>query len=737
MPRLTSPKKTSRLARFLVAGLSASLLLAALSFSVHAFPTPAPLWLSYKGTGTSQTASDYYASLVASGIPVPDSLSGWLYQYGFDSGEDARAIYYNSADLGLGRDMHCRRNGADVACYVVNHGIYPGASKEFALNAAVNFQSTLAVVAMVYTSSLEGQPNDVSFFIYGDGQNLQALNPWALLDTQGEKYLPQLCLPCHGGYPTVSQTPQGEQVVQDSVTGASFLPFDTSSFAYSRHPGYTLFDQQEQFRLLNAMVRDTNPSAQIAQLIDGWYASSGGVNTPGAIPDRSFIPPNFQVSSTDRQLYLDVVKPYCRTCHVAQSFGLDSPAAFDTNARNLVYQYYLMPHSEKTNRDFWRGGAPPFLARNRGWSLEVTRPDDPTPDGCSTNGCSLREAVLAANADPDHSIITFQPGLAPILLGIAGEDDSSLAGDLDISANLVLLGNGSSQTVIDAAQLDRVFHVLNSADVVIQGVTIQGGYSWKGGGIYNEAGNLVLNSSVLRNHIATFGAGLANTDSTTTEINESAIYNNNAYAGGGIANTGGDLTITNSTISGNYASLIGGGFFTAPGDFNVPHSYLTHLTIATNYAPTGGGLYNNNSTVVVKNSIITGNQADEDQVDDCATPSGEAYIQRSTNLVGQNGSPNGCLWYDAVIPGSVDTVIDVNLTTPPGEIPAHALVPGGPAIDLIAVDLVQDYCGLSSIADLHNVARPLDGDNDGLYACDAGPLEYDPTRLTYLPLVVK
>ena len=40
---------------------------------------------------------------------------------GFPAGEIV-AKYANSGDLGFGRDMHCRKSGADVACYVTNYG---------------------------------------------------------------------------------------------------------------------------------------------------------------------------------------------------------------------------------------------------------------------------------------------------------------------------------------------------------------------------------------------------------------------------------------------------------------------------------------------------------------------------------------------------------------------------------------------------------------------------------------
>jgi CSLREA domain-containing protein len=682
--------------------------------------------------GTDETAQNYYASLEASGIAAPITFSDWLQAYGFNSlfgYSAARAIYYNSGDLGLGRDMNCRRNqiNGNVACYVWNHGFGAGASKQHALQAAVGGYARLAAVAMVYTSSLEGQPNDVSFFIYGE-RSPQYRFTVAFLDSQEPKYLPQLCLSCHGG------SRDG-----DDVVGASFLPFDTSSFAYSREPSYNLVNQQEQFRKLNAMVRATNPSPQITQLIDGWYASSGGVNTPGAIPDRSFIPPNFQGSFADRQLYLDVVKPYCRTCHIAQSaISLDSPADFDATARSFVFDSYLMPHAEKTNRDFWRGNAPAFLAAYRGWSLLVTRYDDPVPNGCNPGDCSLREAIIAANANPDKSIITFQSVLFPIYLSRSGADDTASLGDLDITEDLVLLGNVALPPIIDGNGFDRVFHILNGANVVIQGVAIEGGVTnGQGGGINHQSGFLALNASILRENAAFSGGGLAVQDGAVAEVNESAIHDNSTESsGGGITNLGGALTVTNSTISSNFTNFIGGGLYTTSGVSPDSGSLLLHTTVALNQAVSGvgaglgGGIYTEYGLVTVRNSIIAGNSADSLNEADCG---GDVYDSRGRNLVGQNGSPNGCWLGDLVLSGPIQTALEPTLTTG-GGIPVHPLVKGSQGIDAIAADGI--FCGRIILADLHNTARPLDGDYDGVYACDIGPLEYDPPLRTFLPIVV-
>ena len=73
-------------------------------------------------------------------------------------------------------------------------------------------------------------------------------------------------------------------------------------------------------------------------------------------------------------------------------------------------------------------------------------------------------------------------------------------GDLDIRDDVTISGAGAADTIIDAASLDRVFHVFADASLTLDGVTITGGLASPGvshgGGIQNANGTLtVLNSS--------------------------------------------------------------------------------------------------------------------------------------------------------------------------------------------------------------------------------------------------
>ena len=463
------------------------LLFATLSV-VSAFPPNSSPWLSRPGSSDNTEAAEYYATTGA-----PATLSLWKSAYGFTDSNDIDAIYYNAGDLGFGREMHCRKSGLDVACYVVNHGLGAGGPIQPSIAAAIANQNNLPTVAMVYHDAQNGSPNDVTFYIYDPAGNRLT---GVALDSEGDKFVPNMCLACHGGsYDSTSNT----------TSGANFLPFDTESFHYSPQSGYTLADQQESFRQLNALVRDANPTASITELIDGWYAAGGGVTITGSVPNNNFVPVGY---ASNTGLYDNVFKHYCRSCHTAQTaYSFSDPAQLLGNAGYAVFHVFDRPHAELTSHNFWNSPAPAYLANSGNWSYRVTRLDDPAPDGCNPGDCSLREAILAANSPPPapvfKSIITFDVD-GVFTLTRSGNDDLGSLGDLDITTEVILLGNGPEQTIIDGGGIDRLFHIVGGAGAVIQNVTLQNGQtsSW-GAGIYNDGSRLTRNNSVVKDNVAT------------------------------------------------------------------------------------------------------------------------------------------------------------------------------------------------------------------------------------------
>jgi len=141
------------------------------------------------------------------------------------------------------------------------------------------------------------------------------------------------------------------------VSDATFLPFDVYSFLYPTVPGYSFVDQENAFQGLNAQVLWSLPTPAIAQLIDGWYAGTGGVFNLSATPDRNFIPSGW---TTEPDLYENVMEPYCQTCHFAQIPAKDWATAAEFKAAAIgafVCSAKIMPHAEVPFDKFWTSGA--------------------------------------------------------------------------------------------------------------------------------------------------------------------------------------------------------------------------------------------------------------------------------------------------------------------------------------------------------------------------------------------
>ena len=270
-------------------------------------------------------------------------------------------------------------------------------------------------------------------------------------------------------------------------------------------------------------------------------------------------------------------------------------------------------------------GVREFPPASAGAPLVVTKNADTNDGTCDAADCSLREAIIAANANAGADTITLPAGTYTLSIAGTGENDAA-TGDLDIRDDLTLNGAGQATTIIDAAALDRVFDVDPAPfptlplgiNVTISDVTITGGNPGDaGGGIRNE-GNVTLESvTVSGNETDAFnraGGGIINQESATMTINRSDIKNNNASGGGGGSTGGGvqnanaaDITITNTVITNNKA-YSGGGF----NNSNGATASISESTVSDNTATTsdGGGISVTQGTAMtISNTTIKGNTA--------------------------------------------------------------------------------------------------------------------------------
>jgi hypothetical protein len=221
---------------------------------------------------------------------------------------------------------------------------------------------------------------------------------------------------------------------------------------------------------------------------------------------------------------------------------------------------------------------------------------------------TLRSAITNAASG---AVITFDPGLSGATI--------TLSNTLTINTNLTIDASalpGGLQ--INGNHAVQIFNVASTATVLLNSLTITGGYtatnsyfySVGGGGIDNY-GTLTLTNCTLSGNSATngvfggaFGGGIDN-DGTLT-MNQCTLSENYAYAGwgGGIDNDGnGTLTMNRCTLSGNYAYEGGGGIH------NNGTLTLTNCTLSGNSGGSGGGIFNDFGTLALNGCTLSGNRA--------------------------------------------------------------------------------------------------------------------------------
>lgn len=177
---------------------------------------------------------------------------------------------------------------------------------------------------------------------------------------------------------------------------------------------------------------------------------------------------------------------------------------------------------------------------------------------------SLRAAIMEANALAGTDTIDLPSGTyALTIANTEGQENAGAEGDLDITDDLTVIGgtanpedtrvNGGAGTVLAIG--DRVFHVLNEANVTFRNLGIEQGSAVDDGtagalsGIHGHGGGVL----VVQDSIVTF-------DNVDVENNTST------WSGGGIYNEASTVNVTNDTVVATNIAVAGGGIYaTASG----------------------------------------------------------------------------------------------------------------------------------------------------------------------------
>jgi hypothetical protein len=256
--------------------------------------------------------------------------------------------------------------------------------------------------------------------------------------------------------------------------------------------------------------------------------------------------------------------------------------------------------------------------------------------------CTLRAAIMEANASLGSDVVNLQPGIT-YYLSRPGVDDTAENGDLDITDPVTINGAGAT---INASQVDRVFDIPNMFTFVhLNNLTIRNGLSsGDGGGIRNKGFLTLSNMHVIQNESSGEGGGLANSGASAIAVlqNSSVMTNTGGLGGGGLYNGEGTLTLVASYINGNRETFAyGGGIHNINGTVMVQNSTISRNTSKGN----GGGIANSglgigDAVTTLINSTVANNIADSN--------GGGIYDDGGTN-----NTPANVFLYNATIYGNV------------------------------------------------------------------------------------
>jgi len=393
-------------------------------------------------------------------------------------------------------------------------------------------------------------------------------------------------------------------------------------------------------------------------------------------------------------------------------------------------------------------------------TIDVTTTADEFGTG---SACSLREAIEAIRTGVSYGGCDNTGGTADTielqaltytLTRLAGGNYyTHVQGSLHIhDKSVTIRGAGAQQTVISTSASfdDRVFYIdaygAAGASVTMEGLTIQGGNSSSdGGGIFalmpggSGAATLTLVDVILKdNQAAGNGGGLGTQYGPSITLRDVTITGNRAAFGGGIyheqrygfgstAGTVQELQMTNVTISGNQAQNSGGGLyanFFAEGQ-EASLVVATNVTFANNSAVggSGGNIYNKQSIVRLRNTIVSGG-TDSSGANNCAGDPSANITSLGYNL--DSGTTCG-------LTGTGDLQNTNPLLDPladyGGDIPTHRLGSGSPALNRIP--LGTNGCGTTIAVDERGISRPQPPGG----SCDMGAFEREEVEFVPEPEV--
>jgi CSLREA domain-containing protein len=391
--------------------------------------------------------------------------------------------------------------------------------------------------------------------------------------------------------------------------------------------------------------------------------------------------------------------------------------------------------------------------------ITVTSGADEYNDVPTNTGCTLREAVQAANTNAVFGGCPKGAGADEIKvpldvsLSLPGSvEQNNKTGDLDVTGPLTINGadGPGGRAHISVGGIDRALDT--AATLTLQDLEISGGDAGaeKGGAVYAggqqvhldrvflhdndayEAGALwgvggavatVFQSTISHNTAARYG-GAFSLQASTLVANESTISDNHVLDPEGLGgavdqyDSGSVLQLVNSTVSDNSAEVAGGILFENEDGMSITVENSTiaanhdTATIAGETTEAGGIRVAQPSTdVVVRGSILAGNTVPGGVANCSIAAPVNASMTNTYNLEDANTCGFGATGTNDLV--GVDPQL-APLGAYGGPTPTRALYTGSPAIG--AIPAAAAICS-TALVDQRGFPRPVGG------ACDIGAFE--------------
>jgi CSLREA domain-containing protein len=189
-------------------------------------------------------------------------------------------------------------------------------------------------------------------------------------------------------------------------------------------------------------------------------------------------------------------------------------------------------------------------------TFDVTSTADTAPDGCNQGGCTLREAVIAANNREGEDTVVLRSGkLYRIEIPGIGED-AAATGDFDLAGPTIVRTSGRKRAQVHADGADRQFEAFARAE--LRNLTLTDGLAPSGSTVASHGGGLTLARTTVT---GSGGAASAIFDDGPGRV---ALSRSRISGGGGRAvqdDGGGGVRVSGSDFSANngYAVLVDGG----------------------------------------------------------------------------------------------------------------------------------------------------------------------------------